>query len=194
MILYDSAYEAYISEENIPHTIYECEGARTCAIELRSFSKNAGFTGLRLGATVIPKDLRDRSGQALHPLWARRHGTKYNGAPYIVQRAGEAVYSAAGKAQVKEIIGTYMKNARFIHDSLQKMGYEVYGGVNSPYIWLHTPGKMTSWEFFDELLAKANVVGTPGSGFGPSGEHYFRLTAFGSYENSKEAMERIAKM
>ena len=194
VILYDSAYEAYISEENIPHTIYECEGARTCAIELRSFSKNAGFTGLRLGATVIPKDLCDRSGHALHPLWARRHGTKYNGAPYIVQRAGEAVYSPEGKAQVRQIIEGYMKNARFIRESLAEMGYEVYGGVNSPYIWLRTPGDMTSWAFFDHLLADANVVGTPGSGFGPAGEHYFRLTAFGSYENSVEAMRRIAKM
>lgn len=194
VILYDAAYEAYISEEGVPHTIYECEGARTCAIELRSFSKNAGFTGLRLGATVIPKDLKDRNGQALHPLWARRHGTKYNGAPYIVQRAGEACYTPEGRRQIAEMVGRYMKNAHYIYDSLKDFGYEVYGGVNSPYIWLRTPGGMTSWEFFDHLLEKANVVGTPGSGFGPSGEHYFRLTAFGTYDNSVEAMERIRKM
>ena len=194
VILFDAAYEAYISQDDIPHSIYECEGARTCAIELRSFSKNAGFTGLRLGATVIPRDLRDRSGQQLHPLWARRHGTKYNGAPYIVQRAGEACYSPEGKEQIREMIGRYMKNARYIYDSLRSFGYSVSGGVNSPYIWLRAPGNMTSWEFFDMLLSKAHVVGTPGSGFGPSGEHYFRLTAFGSYENSVEAMRRIREM
>lgn len=194
VILYDSAYEAYISEDNVPHTIYECEGARTCAIELRSFSKNAGFTGLRLGATVIPKDLRDRNGQSLHPLWARRHGTKYNGAPYIVQRAGEACYTPEGKTQIAEMVGRYMKNAHYIHDSLQSFGYDVSGGVNSPYIWLKAPNGMTSWEFFDYLLSKANIVGTPGSGFGPSGEHFFRLTAFGTYENSVEAMRRIKEL
>ena len=194
VILFDSAYEAYISEADVPHTIYECEGARTCAIELRSFSKNAGFTGLRLGAVVIPKELKDRNGQALHPLWARRHGTKYNGAPYIVQRAGEAVYSQEGKAQVRSLVDGYMKNAHYIRENLSAMGYEVYGGVNSPYIWLRTPGQMTSWEFFDHLLASAQVVGTPGSGFGPSGEHYFRLTAFGTYEKSVEAMERIRRL
>lgn len=194
VILFDSAYEAYISEDNVPHTIYECEGARTCAIELRSFSKNAGFTGLRLGATVIPRDLKDRNGQALHPLWARRHGTKYNGAPYIVQRAGEACYTPEGKKQIAEMVGRYMKNAHFIHDSLKSFGYDVSGGVNSPYIWLKAPNGMTSWEFFDYLLDKANIVGTPGSGFGPSGEHYFRLTAFGTYENSVEAMRRIKEL
>ena len=194
VILYDAAYEAYISEEGIPHSIYECEGARTCAIEMRSFSKNAGFTGLRLGATVIPRDLKDKNGQAFHPLWARRHGTKYNGAPYIVQRAGEACYSPEGKKQIADMIGHYMKNAHYIRDSLKSFGYEVSGGVNSPYIWLRTPENMTSWEFFDHLLEKANVIGTPGSGFGPTGEHYFRLTAFGTYENSVEAMERIRKL
>ena len=191
VIIFDSAYEAYITEDNIPHTIYECEGARTCAIELRSFSKNAGFTGLRLGATVIPKDLKDHNGIAIHSLWARRHGTKYNGAPYIVQRAGEAVYSEAGKEQVREMVGRYMENARFIRESLQSMGYTAYGGVNSPYVWLKTRDDMTSWEFFDFLLDKANVIGTPGSGFGPSGEHFFRLTSFGTVENSRLAMERI---
>lgn len=193
VIIYDAAYEAYITEEDVPHTIYECEGARACAIELRSFSKNAGFTGVRLGATVIPKDLK--SGDVmLHSLWARRHGTKYNGAPYIVQRAGEAVYSEAGKAQLKEQIADYMKNAGVIYEGLKDAGYNVSGGVNAPYIWLETPKGMTSWEFFDYLLEKANVVGTPGSGFGPSGEGYFRLTAFGSYENTVEAIERIKKL
>lgn len=190
VIIYDAAYEAYISEEDVPHTIYECEGARTCAIELRSFSKNAGFTGVRLGATVIPKDLK-AGDVMLHTLWARRHGTKYNGAPYIVQRAGEAVYSAAGQAQLKEQIAYYMNNAKTISEGLAGAGYTVSGGVNAPYIWLKTPDQMTSWEFFDHLLEKAGVVGTPGSGFGPGGEGYFRLTAFGTYENTVKAIERI---
>lgn len=191
VIVYDAAYEAYISEDDVPHSIYECEGARTCAIELRSFSKNAGFTGTRLGFTVVPKDLKDANGVALHGLWARRHGTKFNGAPYIVQAAGEAVYSEEGKAQTKAQIAYYMNNAKVIYDGLKAAGYSVSGGVNAPYIWLKTPDKMTSWEFFDYLLANANVVGTPGSGFGPSGEGYFRLTAFGTYENTVEAIERI---
>lgn len=190
VILYDAAYEAYISEEDVPHSIYECEGARTCAIEFRSFSKNAGFTGVRLGFTVIPKDLKC-GGVALHSLWARRHGTKYNGAPYIVQRAGEAVYSQEGKEQLKKQVAYYMNNAKYILEGLKSAGYTVSGGVNAPYIWLKAPNGMTSWEFFDYLLEQANVVGTPGSGFGPSGETYFRLTAFGSYENTVEAVDRI---
>lgn len=190
VILFDAAYEAYISQPDIPHSIYECEGARTCAIELRSFSKNAGFTGLRLGFTVVPKELKC-GDVSLHGLWARRHGTKYNGAPYIVQRAGEAVYSPEGKAQLKEQVAAYMKNAAYIFNGLKEAGYTVSGGVNSPYIWLKTPGGMSSWDFFDCLLEKVNVVGTPGSGFGPSGEGYFRLTAFGSYENTVEAVDRI---
>ncbi len=193
VIIYDAAYEAYISEDNVPHTIYECEGARTCAIELRSFSKNAGFTGVRLGFTVIPKDLKD-GDVMLHSLWARRHGTKYNGAPYIIQKAGEAVYSEAGKAQLKEQVAYYMKNASYIYDGLKSAGYSVSGGVNAPYIWLETPKGMGSWEFFDYLLENAQVAGTPGAGFGPSGEGYFRLTAFGSYENTVEAIERIKRM
>jgi LL-diaminopimelate aminotransferase len=193
VIIYDAAYEAYISEENIPNSIYECEGARTCAIEIHSFSKNAGFTGVRLGYTVIPKDLKCGDVQ-LHSLWARRHGTKYNGAPYIIQKAGEAVYSAEGKKQLAEQVAYYMRNAAYISNGLKEAGYEVYGGVNAPYIWLKTPDNMTSWEFFDKMLEEANVVGTPGSGFGPSGEHYFRLTAFGSYENTVEAIDRIKKM
>lgn len=193
VIIYDAAYEAYISEENVPHSIYECEGARTCTIELRSFSKNAGFTGVRLGFTVIPKELV-RDGVSLHSLWARRHGTKFNGAPYIVQKAGEAVYSEAGKAQLKNQVGYYMRNAKLIHDELAKAGFSVSGGVNAPYIWLETPDKMTSWEFFDYLLKNANVVGTPGSGFGSHGEGYFRLTAFGTYENTLKAIDRIKSL
>lgn len=193
VIIYDAAYEAYISEDNVPHSIYECEGARTCAIELHSFSKNAGFTGVRLGYTVVPKDLK-AGDVMLHSLWARRHGTKYNGAPYIQQRAGEAVYSPEGKKQLAEQVAYYMKNAAYIKEGLKSAGYTVSGGVNAPYIWLKAPNGMTSWEFFDYLLEKANVVGTPGSGFGPSGETYFRLTAFGTYENTVEAIERIKKL
>lgn len=193
LIIYDAAYEAYISENDVPHTIYECEGARNCAIELRSFSKNAGFTGVRLGFTVIPKDIKC-GDVMLHSLWARRHGTKYNGAPYIVQRAGEAVYSAEGKAELKEQVAYYMKNAKTIKEGLAAAGYTVFGGVNAPYIWLKTPDNMSSWDFFDYLLENVNIVGTPGSGFGPSGEGYFRLTAFGSYENTVEALERIKNL
>ena len=190
VIIYDAAYEAYISEDDVAHSIYECEGARTCAIELRSFSKNAGFTGTRLGFTVVPKDLK-AGDVTLHSLWARRHGTKYNGAPYIIQRAGEACYSAEGKAQLKEQVAFYMNNAKIIKEGLKDAGYTVFGGVNAPYIWLQTPDKKPSWDFFDFLLKNANVVGTPGSGFGPSGEGYFRLTAFGSHENTLKAIERI---
>ena len=190
VIIYDAAYEAYISTPGVPHSIYECEGARTCAIELRSFSKNAGFTGLRLGFTVVPKDLV-REGVSLHSLWARRHGTKFNGAPYIVQRAGEAVYSDEGKKQLKDQVGYYMRNASVILNGLKEAGYEVSGGKDAPYIWLRTPDNMTSWDFFDYLLNNAGVVGTPGSGFGAEGEGYFRLTAFGTYENTVKALERI---
>ena len=190
VIIFDAAYEAYISEADVPHSIYECQGAKTCAIELRSFSKNAGFTGVRLGFTVVPKELK--CGEvSLHAMWSRRHGTKFNGAPYIVQRAGEAVYSEAGKAQLKDQVAYYMNNAKTIKEGLAAAGYTVYGGVNAPYIWLKTPDTMNSWEFFDYLLENANVVGTPGSGFGPSGEGYFRLTAFGNYENTVKALERI---
>ncbi len=190
VIIYDAAYEAYISREEVPHSIYECQGARTCAIELRSFSKKAGFTGVRLGFTVIPRELK--AGEvSLHSLWARRHGTKYNGAPYIVQRAGEAVYSQEGKVQLEQQIAYYMRNAAYIYQGLKDAGYTVSGGVDAPYIWLKAPKGMSSWEFFDYLLENANVVGTPGSGFGPSGETYFRLTAFGSYENTVEAVDRI---
>lgn len=190
VIIYDAAYEAYITEEKIPHSIYECEGARECAIELHSFSKNAGFTGVRLGYTVVPKDLKCGDVQ-LHSLWARRHGTKFNGAPYIEQRAGEAVYSEEGNKQVMEQVAYYKRNAKVIYDGLKEAGYTVFGGVNSPYVWMKVNEGMTSWEFFDYLLSEANVVGTPGSGFGPSGEGYFRLTAFNTYENTVEAVERM---
>lgn len=190
VIIYDAAYEAYISEDDVPHTIYECDGAKKCAIEMRSFSKNAGFTGTRLGFTVIPKELTC-DGVALNSLWARRHGTKFNGAPYIIQRAGEAVYSEEGQKQTKEQIAYYMNNAKLIREGLTGAGYTVFGGVNAPYIWMKTPDGMTSWDFFDYLLEEQNIVGTPGSGFGPSGEGYFRLTAFGSLENTKEAMARL---
>ena len=193
VIIYDAAYEAYISETDIPHSIYECEGARTCAIEIRSFSKNAGFTGLRLGFTVIPKDLV-REGVQVHSLWARRHGTKFNGAPYIVQKAGEAIYTPQGQSEVRELVGYYMTNASYILNGLKEAGYTVSGGINAPYIWLKTPDGMSSWDFFDYLLSKAHVVGTPGAGFGPSGEGYFRLTAFGAHEATKEAIERIRNM
>ena len=193
VILYDAAYEAYISEDNVAHSIYECEGAKACAIEFRSFSKNAGFTGTRLGYTVVPKELKC-GDVSLNSLWARRHGTKFNGAPYIIQKAGASIYTEEGKKQTKEMVGYYMNNAKVILEGLKEAGYSVSGGVNAPYIWLKTPNNMTSWEFFDYLLENANVVGTPGSGFGPSGEGYFRLTAFGSYENTLEAIERIKKL
>ncbi len=193
VIIYDAAYEAYIREDGLPHSIYECAGAKKCAIELHSFSKNAGFTGLRLGYTVVPKELI-RDGVYLHALWARRHSTKYNGAPYIVQRAGCAVYTEEGRKQIREQVGYYMKNAVCIREGLESAGYEVYGGVNAPYIWLKTPEGMTSWDFFDHLLKEAGVVGTPGSGFGPHGEGYFRLTAFGTYESTAEAITRIRQM
>ena len=193
VIIYDAAYEAYISETDIPHSIYECEGARTCAIEIRSFSKNAGFTGLRLGFTVIPKELV-REDVQVHSLWARRHGTKFNGAPYIVQKAGEAIYTPQGQSEVRELVGYYMTNASYILNGLKEAGYTVSGGINAPYIWLKTPDGMSSWDFFDYLLSKAHVVGTPGAGFGPSGEGYFRLTAFGAHEATKEAIERIRNM
>ena len=193
LIIYDAAYEAYISEDDVAHSIYECSGARECAIELRSFSKNAGFTGTRLGFTVVPKELKC-GDVSLNSLWARRHGTKFNGAPYIVQAAGAAVYTPEGKAQIRAQIDYYMNNAKIIREGLKAAGYEVYGGVNAPYIWMKTPGGMSSWDFFDRLLKDAAVVGTPGSGFGPHGEGYFRLTAFGDTENTLEAVERIKKL
>ena len=190
VIIYDAAYEAYIREDDVPHSIYECRGAKTCAIELRSFSKTAGFTGLRLGYAVVPKDLI-MNGYSLHDMWARRHGTKYNGAPYIVQRAGEAVYSAQGQEEVKGLVNYYMQNCDTILNGLKDTNLKMFGGINAPYIWLKTPDNMTGWDFFDFLLEKANVVGTPGEGFGPGGNGYFRLTAFGKHENTVEAVKRI---
>ena len=194
VIVYDAAYEAYITDSALPHSIYELPGARTCAIEIRSFSKNAGFTGTRLGYTVVPHDLKDANGVPLRDLWARRHGTKFNGAPYIVQRAGLAVYSEQGRRETGEQIGFYRENARIILDGLRQAGFEVSGGENAPYIWLKTPDGLSSWEFFDLLLNSIQVVGTPGSGFGPSGEGYFRLTAFGSRESALEAVNRIKSL
>jgi len=193
VIIYDAAYEAYIRQEDIPHSIYECDGAKKCAIEIRSFSKNAGFTGTRLGFTVVPKELVC-DGVSLNALWARRCGTKFNGAPYIIQRAGEAIYSEQGKKETRQMVDFYMNNAKVIREGLKDAGFTVFGGENAPYIWLKTPNNMTSWDFFDYLLENVNVVGTPGSGFGPSGEGYFRLTAFGTLENSLEALDRIKKM
>ena len=195
IILFDSAYESYIREADIPHSIYEIEGAKEVSIEFRSFSKTAGFTGTRCAYTVVPKELMayTKSGEAhsLNPLWNRRHTTKFNGVPYIIQRGAEAIFSEAGQAQVQETIDYYMENARIIREGLQKIGLSVFGGVNAPYIWLKTPAGIDSWGFFDKLLNEANIVGTPGAGFGPSGEGYFRLTSFGTRENTIRAIERI---
>ena len=198
ILLFDSAYEAFIREKDVPHTIYEIGGAKEVAIEFRSFSKTAGFTGIRCAYTVVPKALKGytKSGEevGLNALWNRRHGTKFNGVSYPVQCAAEAVYSEEGQKQIRENIQYYMENAKIIKEGLKEAGYKVFGGENAPYIWLKVPAGMSSWEFFDELLNQANVVGTPGVGFGPSGEGYFRLTAFGTRENTIEAMERIKKM
>lgn len=198
IILFDAAYEAFISEENIPHSIYEIEGAKEVAIEFKSFSKTAGFTGVRCAYTVVPKELKantkDGKEIEVNKLWNRRQCTKFNGVPYVTQRAAEAVYSEVGRKQIEENIRYYMENAKIILEGLKEAGYEVFGGKNAPYIWLKVPEGYTSWEFFDYLLEKANVVGTPGVGFGPSGEGYFRLTAFGSKENTIEAISRIKNM
>lgn len=193
IILYDAAYEAYITQEGIPHSIFQIEGAKTCAIEFRSFSKTAGFTGVRCAYTVIPKALKV-NGVFLNHLWARRQATKFNGVSYVTQRAAEAIYSEEGRRQVRRVISYYQKNARVIAEGLQAAGFKTWGGVNSPYIWLKTPDGLTSWDFFDQLLAKAQVVGTPGSGFGPAGEGFFRLTAFGDAKRTVEAIERIANI
>lgn len=195
IIFFDAAYEAYITEGDVPHSIYEIEGARECAIEFRSFSKTAGFTGTRCAFTVIPKGLKaqtaDGTAVELHSLWNRRHCTKFNGVSYIVQRGAEAVYSAEGQVQVRQLVEFYLENARQLCTGLKKAGLTVYGGVNAPYVWLKTPNKLSSWDFFDQLLSKAHLVGTPGSGFGASGEGYFRLSAFNSRENVLEAIERV---
>ena len=193
VIMFDAAYERFITEEGIPHSIFEIPGARTCAIEFRSFSKTAGFTGARCGYTVVPKDLV-REGQNLNAMWNRRQTTKFNGASYVIQRGAAAIFTPEGSAQIDETIDYYRKNAHMIKEGLEAAGYEVYGAVNSPYIWCKTPDGMGSWYFFRKLLTEANVITTPGAGFGPSGEGYIRLTAFGSAESTKEALERIANM
>ena len=197
IILFDAAYEAFITDESLPHSIYEVEGARECAIEFRSFSKNAGFTGTRCALCVIPKTLKgkaaDGSDVELWRLWNRRHSTKFNGVSYIVQRGAEAVYSEEGKAQIKGLIEFYLENAKIICSQLQEAGLTVYGGVNAPYVWVQTPAGLSSWDFFDKLLHNCNVVGTPGSGFGAAGEGYFRISAFNSRENVNEAMKRITE-
>jgi LL-diaminopimelate aminotransferase len=197
IILFDAAYEAFITDPEIPPSIYEIEGAKDCAIEFRSFSKNAGFTGTRCAFTVVPKNLTakatDGSDVELWKLWNRRQSTKFNGVSYIVQRGAEAVYSEAGKAQIKALINFYLENAQIICEKLTAAGLEVYGGVNAPYVWLKTPHGLSSWDFFDKLLYTAHVVGTPGSGFGAAGEGYFRISAFNSRENVEEAMKRITE-
>jgi LL-diaminopimelate aminotransferase len=197
IIFFDAAYEAFISDPDVPHSIYEIDGARECAIEFRSFSKNAGFTGTRCAFTVVPKTLTakaaDGSDVELWKLWNRRQSTKFNGVSYIVQRGAEAVYSTEGQAQTKALVGFYMENARIIREQLTAAGIQVYGGVNAPYVWVKTPNDLTSWEFFDKLLHTVNVVGTPGSGFGAAGEGYFRISAFNSRENVEEAMTRITE-
>lgn len=195
LILFDAAYEAYIQEPDIPHSIYEIEGARKCAIEFRSFSKTAGFTGIRCGYTTVPGELTAATptGEriSLNRLWNRRQSTKFNGTSYITQRAAEATYTPEGKKQIRETIHYYMSNARMMKAGLESIGLKVYGGVNAPYLWVKTPNGLSSWQFFDKLLHEANVVGTPGVGFGPSGEGYLRLTAFGERNDCMEAMRRI---
>ncbi len=197
MILYDAAYEAYITED-LPHSIYEIEGAKECAIEFRSFSKNAGFTGTRCAFTIVPKALKaftaDGREASLNSLWNRRHTTKFNGTSYIIQRGAAAVYTPEGQKETKALVAYYLENAKIIREGLVSAGYSVWGGINAPYVWMKVPQGMTSWQFFDELLNRIEVVGTPGSGFGPSGEGYFRLTGFGSRENTAAAVERIRKM
>lgn len=198
IILFDSAYEAYISQPDVPHSIYEIKGAKKCAIEFRSFSKTAGFTGLRLGYTIVPKELKgvDAGGNEvdINRLWLRRQTTKFNGASYVVQRGAEGLYTPEGRRQIEKTIAYYMRNAALLRRGLSEAGLEVFGGVNAPYIWIKTPGGMSSWEFFDKLLNECNIVGTPGVGFGPSGEGYFRLTAFGRYEDTLETVERLKKL
>ncbi len=197
IIFFDAAYEAFITDPNLPHSIYEIEGARECAIEFRSFSKNAGFTGTRCALTVVPKSLTakaaDDSDVELWKLWNRRQSTKFNGVSYIVQRGAEAVYSPEGQTQIKELVSFYMDNAKIIREQLTAAGLQVYGGTNAPYVWVKTPNGLSSWDFFDKLLHTCNVVGTPGSGFGAAGEGYFRISAFNSRENVNEAMKRITE-
>lgn len=193
VILFDAAYERFIVEEGVPHSIFEVEGAETCAIEFRSFSKTAGFTGARCGYTVVPKALV-RDGQSLNAMWNRRQTTKFNGASYVIQKGAAAIYTPEGARQVEETIDYYRQNARVIKDALEACGYTVYGAVNSPYVWCETPGDIGSWEFFDILLERCGVITTPGAGFGPAGEGYIRFTAFGDAEATKEAMRRIEEL
>ena len=197
IILYDAAYEAFISDDSVPRSIFEIEGARDCAIEFRSFSKTAGFTGVRCALTVIPKTLigktSDGKDHSVHALWNRRHCTKFNGVSFPVQRAAAAVYSDEGKQQIKDQIAFYMNNAKLLREGLVEAGFTIYGGVHAPYVWLQTPEGVTSWDFFDKLLSESHIVGTPGSGFGAAGEGYFRLSAFNSLENTQEAIRRIKK-
>ncbi|MBP5134897.1 MAG: LL-diaminopimelate aminotransferase [Paludibacteraceae bacterium] len=197
LIFYDAAYQAYITDSNIPHSIYEISGAQKCAVEFRSYSKTAGFTGIRCGYTVIPKDLtvasRDGARVSLHSLWNRRQCTKFNGASYISQRAAEAIYSSAGKQQIQQMVSYYMRNAHKLLATFKELGFEVYGGENAPYVWMKTPDSLTSWQFFEQMLHGAHVVCTPGVGFGPSGEGYVRFTAFGSHEQTDVALQRITK-
>lgn len=194
LILFDSAYHAYISRDDVPHSIYEVEGARRCAIEFRSYSKTAGFTGLRCGYTVVPRDVKDGAGMRLNDMWRRRQCTKFNGASYVVQRAASALYTPAGIEQVKANIAYYMENARMLTNGLSQAGMKVYGGVDSPYVWAEAPGGMDSWAFFDMLLERCHIVATPGVGFGECGEGYMRFTAFNSHENTREAVDRILKL
>ncbi len=197
LILFDAAYEAFIKDDSIPHSIFEIEGSKDCAIEFRSFSKNAGFTGTRCAFTVIPKSLKGKAGTEevdLWSLWNRRQSTKFNGVSYIVQRGAEAVYSGEGQIQIKKLVSFYMDNAQIIKANLTSAGFEVFGAINAPYAWIKTPNNLSSWDFFDLLLEKANIVGTPGSGFGAAGEGYFRLSAFNSRENVEKAMQRILKL
>ena len=198
LILFDAAYEAFISDPVIPHSIYEIEGAKDVAIEFRSYSKTAGFTGVRCAFCIVPKQLRaykkDGTAVELNPIWRRRHCTKFNGVSYVTQAGAAAIYTPQGKEQTRRIIDIYMANAKLIRESLTKLGYDVYGGINAPYLWMRTPKGVGSWEFFDLLLSRAHLVGTPGAGFGPSGEGYFRLTAFGKPDSVKEALERFAKV
>ena len=195
IIFFDAAYEAFVTDPEIPHSIYEIDGARDCAIEFRSFSKNAGFTGTRCAFTVVPKTLTAKASDVteveLWKLWNRRQSTKFNGVSYIVQRGAGAVYSEEGQAQIKALVSFYLENALIIREQLQAAGLAVYGGVNAPYVWVKTPNGLSSWDFFDKLLQGANVVVTPGSGFGTAGEGYFRISAFNSRENVVEAMSRI---
>ena len=197
LILFDAAYEAFISNPEIPHSIFEIEGAKECAIEFRSFSKDAGFTGTRCAYTVVPKTVTgkaaDGSRHSLHSLWNRRHTTKFNGVSYVVQRGAAAIFEPEGKAQVRQLIDFYMTNARLIREGLAALGIEVHGGVDAPYVWLKAPQGLSSWDFFDRLLSEAHLVGTPGSGFGAAGEGYFRLSAFNSRANVEEALERFRR-